>query len=178
MNQYELLYIVPTQYTDEEIVGIQTKISELVEKFGGKVLRNDSLGKIRLAYSIKKIRHGTYVLVHFNGEPSEIQELDRQLKLAEEVLRHTIVMREDDALEKEYQISSYVAPLSEEARAQKKEMPRTTFSAPVSTPVTTTVKEIAPPTPSATSTEESKMSIEELDKKLDEILDTDLTEKI
>lgn len=177
MNQYELLYIVPTQYTDDEIVGIQAKISKLVEKFGGKVLRNESLGKIRLAYSIKKIRHGTYILVHFNGKQSEIQELDRQLKLSEEILRHTIVMREDDALEKEYQISSYVAPLSEEAKAQKREAAKPIFSAPEAKSLAS-VKEIAPPTPSATSAEESKMSIEELDKKLDEILDTDLTEKI
>jgi hypothetical protein len=58
MQQYELLSIVPTQFTDEEVGEISKQISALVEKVGGNVVSTTNLGKIRMAYPIKKIRHG------------------------------------------------------------------------------------------------------------------------
>jgi len=49
------------------------------------------MGKRRLAYEIKKFRDGHYVLVHFNAEPAVVTELDRVLKISDEVIRHLIV---------------------------------------------------------------------------------------
>ncbi len=181
MNQYELLYIVPTQYTDQEVDEIQVKISGIVEKVGGTVSSSKNLGKIRLAYPIKKVRHGSYVLVYFESKPESIKELNRLLGLSEEMLRHTIVTRVPGFEEREFELTSYVAPLSEEAREQKREArehkkvkpiaPVAPAPAPAPTP-------IAPPAPSAETPEESKMTMEELDKKLDAILEDDITENI
>jgi small subunit ribosomal protein S6 len=164
MKKYELLYIIPTQYTDTEVEEIMVKMSTLVEGEGAKVSRNENLGKIKLAYPINKVRHGTYILAHFEAEPSIISELDRRLKLAEEVLRHQILIMPAGAEDREYEISSYVAPLSEEARAQK--------SAPKAKPAE---KKLAPPTPATEeeAKEATKMSMAELDKKLDEILESE-----
>lgn len=177
MNTYELLYIVPTQYTDDEVGEIEKKVSGLVEKVGGKVASNTNLGKIRLAYPIKKVRHGTYILSYFEAEGEQVAELDRQLRLADEVLRHTIVDRPEGADSSSFELSSYVAPLSEEAKAQRKPKARTERK--VATPATPAAPEaIAPPAPSATSAEESKMTMEELDQKLDKILEGDIAENI
>lgn len=168
MKEYELLYIVPSQYTDEEVGGVQTTIATLIEGFEGKVLRNESLGKIKLAYTIKKVNHGTYVLVHFNAAGSILSELDRKLRLTDEVLRHMITERKADALEKKFEISAYVAPLSEEGRTERKSdkrAPKKVEQAP----------KIAPPAPA--DAEESKMSMEELDQKLDKILDGEIEKK-
>ncbi len=172
MNKYELLYIVPTQYTDDEVVEIKTKIADVVQKNGGTIISSEVLGKIKLAYPINKIRHGSYVLTYFDAEPEAIKEMDRLLSLSEELLRHTIVARPAGAENRIFEISAYVAPLSEEAKEQTRE------GAPARLRKTaaSTLDAIAQPAslaPSATSAEESKMSMVELDKKLDEILDAE-----
>lgn len=168
MQKYELLFIVPTQFADTEIDGLREKVAKTIEQTGAKVTRNESLGKIKLAYPIKHQRHGTYVLVHFESEPSAIAGLDRTLRLSDEVLRHIIVDLAPGSEKKTYQIASYVAPLSEEARDTRRGpspdgvVPRK--AAPAMAEAAAPVK-----------AEEVNMSMEELDKKLDEILDKDVS---
>lgn len=170
MNKYELLYIVSSQYTDQEIEGIRTQVSELLEKMEGTKVSEKNLGKIKLAYPIQKQRHGTYILTYFDADPAKVKEFNRLLGLMDEVLRHTILARPKGAEERVFEIDSYVAPLSDEGRRTEK--PRQERPRPVAKPA------IAPPTPSATSTEEKKMSIEELDQKLDKILEGDISDNI
>ena len=161
MKKYEILYIIPTQYTDTEIEKIMVDIATLIEEVGGKVTRNENLGRIKLAYPINKVRHGSYILAHFEAEPALIEELDRKLRLTEEILRHQMVIMAKGADDRKYEISSYVAPLSE---AASPEVPRAKEKKEE--------KKIAPPTPA--KAEESKLSMEELDKKLDEILESEV----
>lgn len=172
MNKYELLYIVSTQYTDTEIAKIQEQVSAEITTVGGEVVSSHNLGKIRLAYPIKKQHHGSYVLTYFDADPSTVAALNRKLTLTDEVLRHTLMLRNTDTQKMAFELTSYVAPLSEEARREKhkehvEETPRPAPRRKVET--------LMPPPPSATSSEEKKMTIEELDKKLDEILDVDVT---
>ncbi len=176
MNQYELLYIVSNHYTDEEISKISEQISGEVTAVGGTIISSRSIGKIRLAYPIKKQRHGTYLLVHFDAESSVIATLNRKLTLTDEILRHVITSRHPGAEKDVYELTSYVAPLSEEARREKPKDHSEEGSRPVAHRFVNA--EIAPPPPSAKSAEEHKMSIEELDKKLDALLDADITENI
>lgn len=170
MNKYELLYIVPAQYTDEEVVKIQSEISALVEEVGGKVIRDENLGKIRLAYPIKKARHGTYILVYFDAEGSVLSELDRRLRLADEVLRHTVLERPIGAEEAKFELSSYVAPLSEEA----KQTPRGVKSESSKKKSA----ELPPPPPATRTAVESTMTMQELDEQLDKILEGDIGDNI
>lgn len=169
MNKYELLYIVGTQYTDTEVSEIQGKIVAMLEKVGANILRNENLGKIRFAYPIKKARHGTYILVHFDADPAVVQALNRQLELTDEILRHTLLVRVPGSEKKKIELIPYVAPLSEEA---KRSEAKPTIQREKSTPVEELV--IAAPLLPA----EPAMSMEELDRKLDEILDADLSEKV
>lgn len=176
MNQYELLSIVSNQYTDAEVEAIAGKVKEEITGAGGTVISSEVIGKIRLAYPIKKQRHGTYVLAFFDAEPSALAALTRKLTLSDELLRHTITARRQGAEATRFELSSYVAPLSEEARQARfeRQAPRERTSerrAPVS------AKPLPPPAPVVASLE-PKMSIEELDKKLDDMLDKDLTENI
>lgn len=175
MKEYELLYIVGTQYTDTEISAIQEKILELLKNAGANVLRNENLGKIRLAYPIKKIRHGSYILVHFDVDAVGLIDLNRRLALRDDILRHTILERAPGALERKCEISSYTPPLSDEAKAEietRAPARRTrTFVKRVAAPV------LAPPTPTKMP-ELTPMSMEELDQKLDKILEGDITENL
>lgn len=170
MKEYELLYIVGTQFTDQEIAGIQSKIDDLLTQAGAKVLKTQNLGKIKLAYPIKKIRHGSYVLSYFDAESSVITDLNRRLGLAEELLRHTLLERPSGALERTFELTSYVAPLSEETKPER-EMKR----APVKT-----FRKVEPqlPSPLPAPSAESSMTMEELDQKLDKILEGDIAENI
>lgn len=179
MNKYELLFIVSSQYTDVEIEKIKAQVISEVETALGTVVKTENLGKIRLAYPIKKQRHGTYILVYFDAESSVITTLNRKLTLTDEILRHTITARSAEAEKHVFELTSYVVPLSEEAR-QEREVPHRT---PIARQPRRKVEEIALLAPSTTSRsvtlkEESKMSMEELDKKLDEILESDITKNI
>ena len=168
---YELLYLIPTVYTDAEVDAIRQKIAQLIEKFDGVVKRNESLAKIKLAYPIKRVRHGTYVYVIFESATSTVSQLDKTLRLTEEVLRHQILLAKPDALLRKFELTAYVAPLSEEGRRQDSsaqpisEAPRrvrSTIEPVIATPLTITPA-VEP------------MSMEELDRKLDEILEDDTT---
>jgi len=167
MNKYELLYIVGTQYTDAEVGEIQGKIAAQLEKAGAKILRNEMVGKIRLAYPIKKARHGSYVLVHFDADTSIIKEFNRQMELNDEILRHTVVERTPGAESKKVELTAYVAPLSDEGK-------RVETKPVIAREKTARTESASVPMDS----EEANMSIEELDKKLDEILEDDMSEKV
>lgn len=171
MKEYELLYIVGTQFTDQEIADIQSKMDDLLVQMGAKVLKTQNLGKIKLAYPIKKTRHGSYILSYFDGEPLIISDLNRRLGLAEEVLRHTLLTRPAGSLERTFELSSYVAPLSDEAK-QERDMKRSqTKQAPRKV-------EAQLPSPPPASATEPAMTMEELDQKLDKILEGDIAENI
>lgn len=172
MKEYELLYIVPAQFTDTEIVNVQVKIAKILTDAGAKVLRDENLGKIRLAYPIKTIRHGSYVLVHFDTDAGLIAELNRKLGLTDEVLRHMILERQTGALEKKYELSSYVAPLSEEARQDRDSGHHAHKPPQRRAPVVTL------PLPTPVAVPVTPMSMEELDKKLDKILEGDIADNI
>ena len=117
MTQYELLALVSGHYTDDEVGPILEQISALLEKEGAKISRKENLGRIKLAYAIKHVRHGSYLLVQFSSETSALKEMDRRLRLTDEVMRHMISKMPNGAETRTYELTSYVAPLSEEGRA-------------------------------------------------------------
>lgn len=170
MKEYELLYIIGTQFTEPEIASIQSKIDEMLTQVGAKVLKTQNLGKIKLAYPIQNMRHGSYVLSYFDAEPSVIVDLNRRLSLTQEVLRHTMLARPEGALERTIELTSYVAPLSDEAKPERemRRVPGKTFKKP----------DVQLPPPPPVSVEGPSMTMEELDKKLDKILEGDIAENI
>lgn len=159
--KYEMLYIVPQQFSDAEVSGIMERTAEMVKKAGGEVTRHDILARIKLAYPIKNTKNGTYVLAHFNIAENAVNELNRQVGLSDEILRHQLVLLPKGAENKKYDLVAYVAPLSEEAR---RERDPSTFVARVK-PV------VAPPVP--VKVEDTSFNMAELEKKIDEILDAD-----
>ncbi len=107
VSQYELLYIIPTTFTDEEVGSVETKVAGLVAKVGATVESTRRLGKFRLAYPIKKQRHGHYVMVLFAGEGSTVAKLDEQLRITPEVLRHFILQAEEGGAEVKFDLVQF-----------------------------------------------------------------------
>lgn len=90
MRKYELMYIIRTDLEQEVVDATVEKFQNII-KNGGEVTKHDVLGKRRLAYEINKYRDGIYVLVNFNAAPEVVAELDRVIKITDEVIRHLIV---------------------------------------------------------------------------------------
>jgi small subunit ribosomal protein S6 len=174
MNQYELLCIVPTLYTDPEISGIQEEVVKLLTGNGAQILRQENLGKIRLAYPIKSQHHGSYILMHFDADPSVITELNRRLRLMDSLLRHTLLTRAPGALQKKFELFSYVAPLTDEGKKERETVPR---RAPVK-PAPRKDVAVVTPVVAPVMRETAPMTMEELDQKLDKILEGDIAENI
>lgn len=89
MRNYELMYIIRPDVEAEAVQAVAEKFQGIIAD-GGQVTKHDVLGKKRLAYEIDKYREGTYVLVHFTAPPSVVAELERVLKITDEVIRHMV----------------------------------------------------------------------------------------
>jgi len=125
IQKYELLYIVPTTYADDEIGSVETKVSTLLEKDGASIDSVNRLGKLRFAYPIKKQRHGHYVLVYFTAPRSSVAKIEEHLRITEEVLRHMIVKA--DKVTPKYNLVQFQEidiEAKEEARRKRKQEER------------------------------------------------------
>jgi small subunit ribosomal protein S6 len=91
MTDYEVTYILRPSLEESEVEERANAIAEIVKGQGGEVTAVERLGKKRLAYEINDSREGTYVVMQFTAGPTVSKELDRQLKLHEDVLRGLIV---------------------------------------------------------------------------------------
>lgn len=94
-TQYELLYIIPATFTDDDVGGIEANVKALLEKQGATIDETSRLGKFRLAYPVKHVRHGHYVLVKFTSEGAAVAKIDEALRISNDVLRHLILRAEE-----------------------------------------------------------------------------------
>lgn len=90
MKNYELVYVVRPNAEDEVKEAVLNKIQEVISA-NGEVEKVDTWGNKKLAYSIAKFTEGFYVLVNFKASADLPKELDRNLKINENVIRHMIV---------------------------------------------------------------------------------------
>lgn len=91
MRDYELLYIIKTEVSEEQTQAVIDRYNGILESEGATVEKVDKWGKRKLAYTIdKKYTDGFYVLVNFKGESNAVDEVDRLMKIDENLLRHMI----------------------------------------------------------------------------------------
>lgn len=91
MRNYELLYIIKTDVSEEQNAATIERYNGILANEGAEVTSVDKWGKRRLAYTIdKKYSDGFYVLVKFNGESNAVDEVDRLMKIDENLIRHMI----------------------------------------------------------------------------------------
>lgn len=91
MSIYEVTYILRPSLEESEVEERANAIAEIVKGQGGEVNGVERLGKKRLAYEIDDVREGHYVVMQFKSEAPASKELERQLKLHEDVLRALVV---------------------------------------------------------------------------------------
>ena len=93
MTKYEMLYILTAESTDEVKEGIIAKFEQLVKDNGGEVESIDKWGVKKLAYEINFKSEGYYVLMTFNAPAELPAELERQMRISDDVMRFIVVRK-------------------------------------------------------------------------------------
>ena len=95
-RQYELVYIVTPEASEQEIADLHTQIEQIVQRFNGTLDKTENWGRRKLAYEIGGNREGVYVLHVINGPAEMTAELDRRLRVFDLVIRHMVVRVDEE----------------------------------------------------------------------------------
>lgn len=150
-SRYEILFIIPNKYTEDEAIKIDKKIKDIIISKEGKIVYFEDWGKKKLAYQIKHFSYGYYKLVEFDLAGENLAKIDKELRMSLEILRHQIVKKEiktKKQIEKEKDIVEKIAKKSIKNKKKDDEEK----------------KEVK---------DDKKLKLKDLDKKLDSILETD-----
>jgi small subunit ribosomal protein S6 len=96
MRNYEIMFIVNPNATDEEIDKINGQIEGVVTAGGGKIEKIEKMGKRRLAYEVDKHREGHYVLFVLSANGEIIKECERRLRVIDAVIKYLTVRTDEE----------------------------------------------------------------------------------
>ena len=95
-RQYELIYIVASDATEQQITDLHTQVEEIIGRMSGKLEKSDNWGRRKLAYEIGPHKEGTYVLEVITGPGELMKEIDRRLRVSDQVIRHLVVRVDEE----------------------------------------------------------------------------------
>lgn len=165
INHYELLYLVSGNFTEAELTPIREKVLNYIKKYEGEISFEDSFGKKKLAYPIKIDHQGYYLIAEFNLDGAKLKDLEKDVSLTNEVLRHMVVKKK---LPKSGTAPKPTLNMDIEPRHEDRGSRHKPAHKPVSKPAEMPKVEIKP------EEEKDKLKLENLDEKLDEILEGDI----
>ena len=159
INHYELLYLISGNFAESDLTPIKEKVLGYIKKYEGEVTFEDNFGKKKLAYPVSKNHQGYYLISEFDMDGAKLKDLEKDIKLTNEVLRHMIVKKKIQAQGAAVKptLNMDIEPKVEKkfvkGKTAKPEMPKVE------------IKE---------EEEKDKLKLEDLDDKLDEILEGDI----
>ena len=95
-RQYELVYIVSPDASEQAIADLHAQVEQIVQRFNGTLDKTENWGRRKLAYEIGKAREGTYVVETISGPGELMKEVDRRLRVTDTIIRHLIVRVDAD----------------------------------------------------------------------------------
>ena len=168
MPSYELLAVFPGTLSEVEVGPLAEALKETIEKIGASEVAAHDLGKIRLAYPMKHIRYGYFRIYFFQAEPSAASEIQQKAQLVSNILRAVIRKYDPKKQNKKLPILSEVAldsieePRREPPPADEALQAQFVASTPAPAPVVEGERKT------------EAIALEDIDKKLDEPLGSDL----
>lgn len=119
MREYELVYVIQPDAAPEREKEIESRITEIISQGNGTLLLWDDWGKRKLAYEIKKFQKGHYVIANFLGDGKFVTEIERVLRIDQDILRFLTIKID----EKVADIDARIAKAKEEEveRTRKRE---------------------------------------------------------
>jgi len=91
LRDYELAFIISPEVAEEKTDTIIDNVSQFITAGGGTISNVERWGKRKLAYPIRHFTEGDYVLTRFKLRPGLGKELEANLRISEEVLRHLLI---------------------------------------------------------------------------------------
>jgi small subunit ribosomal protein S6 len=95
-RDYELVYIISPESSEQEIADLHTQIEQIVQRFSGTIEKSENWGRRKLAYEIGHHREGTYVVETIRGTGELMKEIDRRLRVIDAIIRHLVVRVDED----------------------------------------------------------------------------------
>jgi small subunit ribosomal protein S6 len=90
-REFEMVLIISPEAEGEKFDSVMEGITQLITGLGGEIDQVEQWGKRKLAYPIKGLMEGNYVLTRFKMEPSQNRQLEAKLRITEDVARHLLV---------------------------------------------------------------------------------------
>ena len=124
-REYETIFIVHPETQSETMDQIADRITDVIVRLNGKLLKAENWGKRRLAYPVKKQQSGYYIYVRYLGYSDMVHEVERNLRMLEPVIKHLSVKIEEDVNPESRQVAdndiSFVPQLEEEPETIEEE---------------------------------------------------------
>src|SRR5262245_39629270 len=95
-RQYELVYILPPDTTEQQVTELHEQVDGIVSRMRGTIEKTENWGRKKLAYDIGAHKEGVYVLEVINGTGDLMKEIDRRLRVLDQVVRHMIVRVDEE----------------------------------------------------------------------------------
>ncbi|NMB46929.1 MAG: 30S ribosomal protein S6 [Firmicutes bacterium] len=95
MRPYEMMLVLQPVLEEEATDALLERLTGVITNEGGSVENLDRWGKRRLAYEINGFTEGFYVVMDFQAEPATASELERIVKLADGVIRHLLIRKDN-----------------------------------------------------------------------------------
>ncbi len=121
-GHYEILFIVPNKFTEDEAKTIASKVEAMVTDVNGTITHSEFWGKKKLAYKINHNEYGYYGLFEFDLEKENLPKFDKHLRLSTEILRHQIVSKKrktEEDIKRDEKIQAKID--SKKAKVEKEE---------------------------------------------------------
>jgi small subunit ribosomal protein S6 len=93
---YELVYILPPDTTEQQVGELHQQIEAVASRLNGRIDKTENWGRRRMAYEIAHHKEGVYVLDVISGSGELMKELDRRLRVMDQVIRHMIVRVDEE----------------------------------------------------------------------------------
>jgi small subunit ribosomal protein S6 len=90
-RQYELVYLLPPDTSEQQVTELHQQVEAVVSRLNGQIDKTENWGRRKLAYEIAHHKEGVYVLQVITGSGELMKELDRRLKVMDQVIRHMVV---------------------------------------------------------------------------------------
>jgi small subunit ribosomal protein S6 len=94
VRDYELMYIVRPDVDEDGLRAAIDSVKALIDGQGGEIRKTTNWGKRRLAYEVKHLRDGHYVIVEMQLDGAKVAEIERALRIHDTVFRHLLVVQE------------------------------------------------------------------------------------
>ncbi len=117
LKEYETIYILRSDVDADSAEKVQNRVSEVVGRENGKLVKVEAWGRRKLAYPVAKQKKGVYVYVKYVGKGGLVQELERNLKLADSVMKFQTILVRDSVDESTLTIDP------EEVKLQRLDLP-------------------------------------------------------